>query len=411
MNNCVLCGTPLNKNNPDEHIIHNALGGVLKDNGIYCESCNSKYGTCLDKDFTSIFDPIMAELNIHKDRKSAGSPYCGVVRGDDGQLYRAKYKGNRITTLFSTDGKYVDPKSVHCSPLLYEFNLNNHAFKRGLAKIAFNYAIHCGLKPEWLECVFDNEKNELISRPVVIPFIPLTLFDAVIEQKPPESLFHALRIFNCGQMLYAYVELFGVFQQYVLLSEEYDYLGMGNIDCSDGNLIEQKKIPDEQFLEDVTPRDYKDATVVALQYGIDLNKHEDENKRLDADYFRRIGKSIYESERKQPYIVPYNTLVNKQYNRVRFRDYVPGSELFQSLIVFGHTPVETESPLGRAGQLFSEFQFYTIYEDDCVNMSRYKRLLPDGSNYPLSILRILASGQDIHEYGYMKFHNLAAGGD
>ena len=79
MNKCCLCCQPLtDENRSDEHIIPNAIGGILIDKNIYCKTCNNKYGAKEDKAFTDIFNALMAELNIRRARKSEGSPYTGL---------------------------------------------------------------------------------------------------------------------------------------------------------------------------------------------------------------------------------------------------------------------------------------------------------------------------------------------
>ena len=45
MKKCVICGVPLDSQNKSkEHIIHNAIGGSLEDDGIYCKMCNCRWG-------------------------------------------------------------------------------------------------------------------------------------------------------------------------------------------------------------------------------------------------------------------------------------------------------------------------------------------------------------------------------
>lgn len=56
------------------------------------------------------------------------------------------------------------------------------------------------------------------------------------------------------------------------------------------------------------------------------------------------------------------------------------------------------------------YQFYTIY-DDCINFKKYKKVLPDGSDYPTAICNILNSGQQVNDYGHMKFHMLGSRSD
>ena len=43
---CVICDCILDESNKSsEHIIHNAIGGILEDEGIYCKACNSQLGS------------------------------------------------------------------------------------------------------------------------------------------------------------------------------------------------------------------------------------------------------------------------------------------------------------------------------------------------------------------------------
>ena len=75
MKKCVICDNLLDDSNKSkEHIIPNAIGGVLEDDEIYCKKCNEKFGTNLDINFTKIFAPFVAKLSIHKDRTTGGTP-------------------------------------------------------------------------------------------------------------------------------------------------------------------------------------------------------------------------------------------------------------------------------------------------------------------------------------------------
>ncbi len=72
--NCVICGKPLmGGDSSSEHIIPNAIGGILKDSGIYCKTCNSEFGSGQDKEFTSMFALFMDQLDIRKERETKGT--------------------------------------------------------------------------------------------------------------------------------------------------------------------------------------------------------------------------------------------------------------------------------------------------------------------------------------------------
>ncbi len=65
MKKCVICGELLSvQNKSKEHIIHNAIGGSLEDDEIYCKSCNESCGSNNDKAFTKIFAPIVSKIKM-----------------------------------------------------------------------------------------------------------------------------------------------------------------------------------------------------------------------------------------------------------------------------------------------------------------------------------------------------------
>lgn len=401
MKKCVICEVLLDSQNKSkEHIIHNAIGGSLEDDEIYCQTCNSQYGSNQDKAFTQIFAPIVDRINMHKTRKTRGTPYTGIMCDQDGNLYTATYKSGKVIKLQNKNSKYVKYEKDKFNTLLYHFELDNDSFKRGLSKIAFNYAIHCGLNACCLEKVFDYSAKNLTNKPVIIPFIPITLFDTVMEMYPVERIFHAVRLFNYGNFLYAYIELFNTFQYYILLSEKYDFAVYGNIDKSYGNIIEVNEPLDKDLLEDITPRDFKDVDIIRSQYHIDMDKLlEGLKKYHNYDYldyseqvnmlFDRMGKTVYEQIRIQSYIKEYTELINRHYDSIDFQKSI---ELFDDI--------------ERKCKFFVDFQFYTIFDDNCIDIKKYKKVLPDGSDYPAVICKILNSGQCLNIYGHMKFHML-----
>lgn len=383
MKKCVICGVPLDSQNKSkEHIIHNAIGGSFEDDGIYCKTCNGLYGSDQDKAFTQIFSPFVDGINMHKTRKTKGTSYTGVMCDQDGNLYTATYKAGKVVKLENSNLDYVKYEEGKFETLYHHFKLDNEAFKLGMSKIAFNYAIHCGLHAYCLEKIFDDSTKKLINNPIVIPFIPMTRFDIVMEMHPVKRLFHIVRIFNNGNLLYAYIELFNTFQHYVLLSEKYNFVGDGNIDESYGNIIELNETLDADLLESVTPRDYEDADIIRNQYHIDIDKLVEVLKKyhnydlLDCSeqenmLFAYIGKYAYEQIRKQSYIKTYKELIDSHYDSI---------DLLKALIDF--------DDFEKKSQFMQSFQFYTICDDDCIDIKKYKKVLPDGSDYPTAIYNI-----------------------
>lgn len=397
MKKCVICGRILDKENKSmEHIIPNAIGGTLKSDKIYCKECNQQYGANLDKKFIQIFAPIIDNLNIHKDRKTKGTSYTGILIDSNGNSYTATFKNGKVVKLDDKDIRYEKDKFYTKG---YHFDLDNKAFKLGISKIAFNYAIYCEIPSQYLEKIFNYRDKKLIESTAVIPFIPLTPFDTIMEMIPVAKIFHAVRIFNNKNSLYAYVSLFNTFQYYVLLSEKYDFEKQGDIDKSYGNIIEKKGLLDTHLLEILTPKDPKDADIIIHQYHINVNElinqlikyrnydNIDREQRTIMLY-SRIGSKACEELRKDQYIREYEPLVNQHYDICPFKD------IFESIDDFD-----------MRMEFFKSFQFYTIYENDKVNLSNYKRILPSGKDYISAISGNLAN-ENFQIYGYMKFQML-----
>lgn len=402
MKKCTICEQPItDKNKSKEHIIHQAIGGSYECDGIYCKECNGKYGSSNDKDFTQIFAPIVDRIDIHKTRKTKGTSYTGVMCDELGNLYKATYKDGKVIKLENENSEYVKYESEKYKTLYYHFQLDNKAFKLGFSKIAFNYAICCGFQPYSLEKIFDFESKKLRENPIVIPFVPMTEFDSVIESSEVTTFFHAVRVFNCENNLYAYIELFNTFQNCVLLSEKNDFLQYGDIDKSFANSIETKEKVNQDLLKSLTPQDYKDADILCKQYGINLDNlvnnlkefHKyDSIERCEQVnmLFSHIGKKAYEQICKESYIKDYFELMNCHYDSIDFKEHF----------------LRSEDNAWKC-KLFSDFEFYTVYEKDNINFNRYKKFLPDGTVYPIAIIKILNNNSEkITGYGHMKFQML-----
>ena len=188
------------------------------------------------------------------------------------KYYRKKVE-NEISKKYDKNSK---PEIIICDDLVgiiqYPFNMDNQAFKRGLAKIAIGFALKYSIVREklkkiqwfksskqqtlrdfnyqWIE--FDKKSN--INReelPLVleidnntkqgkikdeiftIQFYPLGIIDRLIEIQKNEFEhypFHNLILFtlnynpnisNGKKVLICYIELFSTFQWYVVLNDEY----------------------------------------------------------------------------------------------------------------------------------------------------------------------------------------------
>ena len=152
----------------------------------------------------------------------------------------------------------------------------NDDFKKGIVKIAAEYALHCGVPREQLSEVLtigeDGKASFDSTNTKMFPFIPTSLFDVLyedyryfFEEGYPS---HTLRLFstlydNGTAALYCYVDLFSTFQYYVLLNG--DYKG-GEINETYAQRLLQKEKPD------VSDCDPSDLDIFIREYGIDMSQ-------------------------------------------------------------------------------------------------------------------------------------------
>ena len=224
---CVYCGKVITKLSK-EHVIQNALGGKYESEDICCGECNNYVSKYIDKNFTEIFNPIIAEIkNLYKTNNKKSNPiYTGNIEYK-GKIYKAKFKAGRVVSCSELSKKYkCDIKKLNVSILSKNFELENEAFKNGLCKIAFNFAIDKGISSDNLKKGLnidkEGEKIKKISfNYPVVPFMPLNEVDNYIELKTSMILYHNLILFSYSNILCCYIDLFNTFQYYVILSQDF----------------------------------------------------------------------------------------------------------------------------------------------------------------------------------------------
>lgn len=306
-----------------EHIIHNGIRGKLISRAILCEECGGAYSKD-DANFCKIFAPFVVALSdrmIPADHgKTDGNTLKGsifktsdVKEGDEGIEVTAKngevipvqpfytIEGNKIdvyagkkrikdylkvlTKELADKGDNIANYTIEQHTdihnqgyLAYYFSKGNdnfnEDFKKGMVKIATEYALHCGIGRELLTEVIpiDDKGKAMIDydKAKLIPFIPTTLFDILYEDH--RYLFedgypsHMLKLFtskyNDGKTrLYCYLDLFSTFLYYVLLNDDYE----GEEICE---TYAQRLIPKGQR-PDVSDYSPKDLSIVIQEYKID----------------------------------------------------------------------------------------------------------------------------------------------
>lgn len=306
-----------------EHIIHNGIRGKLISHAILCEECGGVYSKD-DANFCKIFAPFVVALSdrmISADHgKTDGNMLKGslfktpdVKEGDEGIEITSKngevipvqpfytIEGNKID-VYAGKKRIKDYLKVLTKKLadndddIAQYTIERHTdihdqgyiayyfskgndnfneeFKKGMVKIATEYALHCGISRELLtEVISIDDKGKATidyDWAKLIPFIPTTLFDILYENH--RYLFedgypsHMLKLFtskyNDGKTrLYCYLDLFSTFQYYVLLNDDYE--GEEISETYAQRLIPKRQRPD---VSDYCP---KDLSIVIQEYKID----------------------------------------------------------------------------------------------------------------------------------------------
>lgn len=228
-----------------EHIIQNAIGGKLESEKICCDRCNFHLEELIDKAFCDIFVPFTSDIkDFKKTNNSNSEPKCSGYaisnKGNEKKLvYGEVIKGSKlkksnelikIEKEIGTENLNTRLKSsLNESKVVFnKFNLDNNAFKKGLSKIAYNYAIYLGINPKNIsgtcEITLDEEDKQIKDinfNTLVIPFVPGTDFDHFIELETKFILFHNLILFRYKNELWCFIDLFNTFQYYVRLSNKY----------------------------------------------------------------------------------------------------------------------------------------------------------------------------------------------
>lgn len=259
-----------------EHIFQQAIGGTLIEKGILCSCCGNKLGREVDTPFISQFKNITSRVYFNRDRadykkKWVSKSEYGLIdfKGEaievyalGSNIYPAKPQFiniNKTIYVFLREGldtseskkldqsleRYIDstvkPKFDNidkykikkirnlkgCGSVIIESNLNNEAFKKGFAKIATGFAVSKGIPASLFNRVLNFENKQFRDDLVVAPYYPATLLEKHIEQMRFitgnwKNIFHSIKIKNFGEQLIAYIEIFGVYQVSILLSDIYD---------------------------------------------------------------------------------------------------------------------------------------------------------------------------------------------
>ncbi|MEH6457939.1 MAG: HNH endonuclease [Cocleimonas sp.] len=272
MKNCYKCKhnfDDVNVKKHEEHIIQNALGGKLTSFDILCLQCGGELGQSIDNPFIESLSQISTLLDLARDRGAPGKASVDVIMKegsvfiDDSVTYEIKndftiipskpiYTVNdaeKKVILFGSSVKqlkqfqksknilnYIElgysteisiDLALHIEKATINCNFNSPENNYGVLKIAIGFALENNISLQYLEDVIEllsvDAKEGLEDK--VWQYYPTSDEEKLYEtgKSIHEDWYpnHQLYLFNKGQKLYCYVELFGVLQKYVLLSSTY----------------------------------------------------------------------------------------------------------------------------------------------------------------------------------------------
>lgn len=275
MNTCYLCGDKLNnKNISEEHIIPNALHGRLKSTALLCSKCNSQMGENIDAKFSKIFSCFTAPLHnvlASKDRGNNPPKAEGRVSLESGKELKVTFQQNKIVPnelyyeVINRDEihfyfpskefpgyknhiveKLLKKNEVETEPDIKSFTeinnpdqadiffskgkpLFNEIFRKGLKKIAINYAVYNGIDRTELSEALNICGQKILTEGNIFPFVPLGALDSLIEpcrfeienDYPSHTIILFTENYSDRRVLFCYIDLFSTFQYYVVLNGDY----------------------------------------------------------------------------------------------------------------------------------------------------------------------------------------------
>ena len=226
--NCIYCGAEIKESS--EHIIQNAIGGLLESSNICCKKCNNGVCSKIDIEFTSIFNAIISKIpNMEKSNNRKSKPKCTGKAICDGILYDVIIKGDKVVACPELSKKEkCDVSHKKFEIIAYDFPIENRRFRDGFGKIALNFALSQGIEFEdicsgvHITKNTNNEVEKIRFDYIMFPFVPLNTVDEYLELENDMELYHNLILFSQGTNLWCYIDLFNTFQYYVLLSDKWD---------------------------------------------------------------------------------------------------------------------------------------------------------------------------------------------
>lgn len=383
---CAYCGVDLSNIISKEHIIQNALGGLYESKTICCSDCNNRISKIIDKPFVDIFAPIISNIhNLRKTHNVNSKPRYSGVGIYDNKEYVIYLKGNKVVDCPELCKKLkCDVSKIKFTNIYYNFNIDDKAFKQGIKKIAFNFAVEKQIPISLLKekvkiKTSNNNIEEIVFDYKIMPFLPLNPIDEQIELNSNFELYHNLILFNEKNLLWCYVDLFNTFQYYVLLSENW----------RPDNIIYESYLQLLQAPDRIYPKfekyNIKELYSLLSIYNIDIQGENSIDK---------VKQKIYEKIRKKPSVIKMEDFISKKLNENNKLLEKEDIEFSKRLIAYTNN-----------------LQLY-FDENDILNECVFRKLTIDENTnkiafYPELIYKIICKNCDkIKLYTHTKFYRL-----
>ncbi len=251
---CEIELTPENKS--EEHIIPQAIGGVLRSKNLLCRTCNSKFGETIDSALSKALESFTALLAVRRERK-AELPELKNLKAGNGKMYHLKdgripvpakeppsleVNGNLasfsarnekelrqlISSLKKKKYPMLDDSDLKSrirgsneylkSPLTISLNAGGEPFLQAIAKTAVNFFLYRGGDRSQVRPILDFIKGSSPNDYLV------HFFQAPgITQWSPGEVSHLLYLKGDAKnrLLYGYVVLFSSFAYIVNINGDY----------------------------------------------------------------------------------------------------------------------------------------------------------------------------------------------
>jgi len=342
MAKCYMCGVELTAtNSTEEHIILNAIGGVLKSKDLICKSCNSSFGNDMDCILAKQLQPFSVLMNVERDRGT--TPPIKATRSSNGEGILV-YPGGKPETI-DPEIKFYTENGQQKYHIVARNTKEANKILKGIKKkypsatvtnsgeitenINEKITIECDLGGGALESVCKTAIGYYLyssnEQKHIQPFIDKFKERDIIDQcnfcylnkpflcKLEDGICHSIAIVgdSTQELLYAYIEFFNFYRVIVLFSDNYKEENFYNIYCynlttkceckAELNMVITREMIIDTLTKDLN--DYGQQMVRELQNTV--NEIEVRNT-ID-----KVCEKIYEKYRVQyPNAIPTDIFIN-----------------------------------------------------------------------------------------------------